>query len=188
MRHKVTCLACANSHRNCDQQKPVCGRCSRSGRLCIYNTIDPAYIRPRSSCLSCANLHQKCDKQKPVCGRCNRLGKICTYNTTDNDDNHQQHIEPDIDHTNEPDDLLRYKIDNATNTMERIIQKIQEEYNTPKSHKSITSIILSSSMNRKTIMDFIKGSPFKNQAKTHVDKHNFCIHQYTKKQILEILW
>ena len=176
MKIKTTCLSCTKVHRKCDQQKPICGRCSRLDIPCIYNNIN---VNLRTSCLPCAKLHQKCDKQKPVCGRCNRLSKICTYDTTDNDENHQQQIESD---------LMRYKIDNATNTMERIIQKIQEEYNTPKSHKSITSIILSSSMNRKTIMDFIKGSPFKNQAKTHVDKHNFCIHQYTKKQILEILW
>ena len=187
MKNKATCISCAKTHRKCDQQKPICGRCSRLGIVCIYNTMDSVYIKPRTSCLPCAKLHYKCDKQKPACGRCTRLDKTCSYSTIENDGNHRR-LESVMDYSNEQYCRLRDGFRNNINSIENITHKIQKEYNAPKSQISMCSIILSSPINRNAIMEFIKGSPRKKQMKTHVDKNNFSIHQYTKKQNLEMLW
>ena len=145
-------------------------------------------MRQRTTCVPCANSHRKCDQQKPTCERCIRVGKSCSYININNESKNHVQIHSSTFSYIETNGRLRHKTSNAINTLEIIAHKLKKEINAPKSNISMGSIILSSPMNRRTIIEFIKGFSYKRLLKAPLDKNIFCIHRHTKKQNLEMLW
>ena len=155
------------------------------------------------SCRTCARGKRKCDQQRPSCERCCRLNKQCIY---DHDDDtsyeaenqiypHESNIMTNVKHSIKPHSqgLIRHKQTNNIMTVDEAVQIIHKEKKIPRSKNinisiSMTSIILSSPINRKAILEFIKGSKCKKHLKTSLDTNSFCFHHYTKKQFFEILW
>ena len=66
------CARCKALHSSCDQRRPICGRCSKSGDECSY----PVIFR---SCTHCHEFKLKCDHGKPNCGMCSKYGSECKY-------------------------------------------------------------------------------------------------------------
>ena len=145
----------------------------------------------RKSCSSCAVGKRKCDQMKPACGRCNRLLKTCTYTHQINNESVASIMSTHTDHPYQYG-LIKHKTTDAVMTIDNAINMIRKKQNIPKPNNiniiTMTSIILSSQLNRKTISEFITGSKSKKHLKTALDKNIFCIHHYTKRQNLEMLW
>ena len=151
-------------------------------------------MKPKTTCHQCSKMHRKCDQVKPLCGRCRRLGKSCTYNNDILADGYQ-HDElsgakyyAGTSHGTFQYGRLRQKQTGKILTVDEAIQWIEKQYNIPKARISMKSILLSSAVNRMNIVEFIKGSRYKQGGSKSVDKTNFCVYQFKKKDIHEIVW
>jgi len=72
----INCESCYSKKSKCDRAVPICGRCEKSGTLCLYN-----HNRKTLACLSCSKKKIKCDKQKPACSKCASTNSTCEYPT-----------------------------------------------------------------------------------------------------------
>ena len=149
-------------------------------------------MKPKTSCYQCSKVHRKCDHVKPLCGRCRRMGKSCTYNHDILDDDYQHDELSEAKnagtHAVYQYGCLKHKQTGEILTMDEAIQWIEKQYNIPKSRISMKSILLSSAVNRMFIFEFIKGSRYKQGGSKSVDKTNFCVYHFKKKDIHEIVW
>ena len=135
-------------------------------------------------CVSCAIGKRKCDQLKPACGRCRRLGKNMFL---------RRRYDPwkwiRRSFQTRWSTSIKHKATHAVMTIDNAIKMMRAEENVAKSNNiTMTSIILSSPVNRKTILKFIMGSQSSKHLKTALDKNIFWIHHYTKRQNLEMLW
>ena len=94
------CLICKMRKVKCDEQRPVCAKCQRSGRECEFprcascstqgalfkknallfcQSCARARTHSISGCLICKMRRVKCDEQRPVCANCQRSGRECKF-------------------------------------------------------------------------------------------------------------
>lgn len=86
------CLTCRRRKVRCDEARPVCLRCQRSGRECggyrrpselapksaaLITKIADLPVRSRSGCITCKERKLKCDETWPVCQRCLTASRPC---------------------------------------------------------------------------------------------------------------
>ena len=159
MKRKTRCIQCSKEHRKCDQIKPVCGRCSATGKTCSYPKITSKRI---------SFLEQYSHKQY-------------SYHT-----NHGNVINSNIYDENYQHGRLRQKHSNQLSTLDEAVQRVQKEYDLPKCHITATSIIISSPTNRITIFEYIKGASI--SQKNNLDKTYFCMSKFKKKEVHEMMW
>ena len=152
-------------------------------------------MKPRSICYQCSKLHRRCDQKKPKCGRCIRMGKSCTYTASlgcadedpqrDDYSNSTSYIDVnglESYHYN----LLRHKQTGKVMTIDEAIKIIQTQNNIPQSGTAMKSILLSSALNRIGIFEFIRGCQFQSRLNNTINKNDFCIYKFRKKDLLEM--
>ncbi|GAB7366578.1 hypothetical protein MBLNU230_g8564t1 [Neophaeotheca triangularis] len=93
-RSRNGCWACKARRIKCDEDKPKCGSCSRTGEACDYSLrlnwdgrskrgsdkgVPAAVRESRDSCRLCKEKGVQCDGVKPNCGGCAVGGETCAY-------------------------------------------------------------------------------------------------------------